>query len=97
MQVLGFGLYGCLTPLRRLYPLPVRRTRTLPTASFRRLLAEDSLAVRLDPSPCRAGFGLSPVSRSSRHHSETNSASHGATHHAWRTTKTKPRHSRGFV
>ncbi|QAU23362.1 hypothetical protein EO087_04675 [Dyella sp. M7H15-1] len=72
MQVLGFGLLDCPTPLRRLYPFPVRRTRMLPAASFRRPLAEDSLAVRLDPSSCRAGSGLSPVNRSSRHHSETN-------------------------
>jgi len=38
---------GLLTPLRRLYPLPVRQTSTLPAASFRFRLATDTLAVRL--------------------------------------------------
>ncbi|WP_218060698.1 hypothetical protein, partial [Pseudomonas sp. AU12215] len=32
--------------------------------------------------------GLSPPSRQVRHHGEPDSASHGATRHAWRTTKT---------
>lgn len=38
---------GLLTPLRRLYPLPVRQASTLPAASFRFRLATDTLAVRL--------------------------------------------------
>jgi hypothetical protein len=38
---------GLLTPLRRLYPLPVRRTSALPTASFRFHLTMDTLAVPL--------------------------------------------------
>ncbi|AXO60759.1 hypothetical protein DZC76_05100 [Pseudomonas sp. phDV1] len=35
-------------------------------------------------SPCRACRGLSPPSRQAHHHSEPDSASHGATRHAWR-------------
>ena len=38
---------GLLTPLRRLYPLPVRQASTLPAASFRFRLATDTLAVQL--------------------------------------------------
>src|SRR5439155_17710962 len=38
-------------------------------------------------SPCQVCKGLSPSSHSTRHHSESNSASHGAAHHAWRTKK----------
>lgn len=38
-------------------------------------------------SPCRVCRGLSPPSRQVRHHGEPDSASHGATRHAWRTTK----------
>src|SRR5271167_4167115 len=40
-------IIGLLTPLRRLYPLPVRQASALPTASFRFRLATDTLAVRL--------------------------------------------------
>jgi hypothetical protein len=47
VQELGFASIGLLTPLRRLYPLPVRRASALPTASFRFHLAMDTLAVRL--------------------------------------------------
>ena len=36
-------------------------------------------------SPCRAGRGLAPPSHPIRHHSESDSASHGAARHAWRT------------
>ena len=36
-----------LTPLRRLYPLPVRQTSTLPATSFRFRLTTDTLAVQL--------------------------------------------------
>jgi len=36
-----------LTPLRRLYPLPVRQASVLPSASFRSHLAMDTVAVRL--------------------------------------------------
>ena len=38
-------------------------------------------------SPCRVCRGLSPPSHLSRHHNESDSASHGATRHAWRTQK----------
>ena len=47
VQVLGFASIGPLTPLRRLYPLPVRQASALPTASSRFHLAMDTLAVRL--------------------------------------------------
>ena len=47
VQELGFASIGLLTPLRRLYPLPVRRASALPTASFRFHLAMDTLAVQL--------------------------------------------------
>jgi hypothetical protein len=47
VQVLGFTDLGLLTPLRRLYPLPVRQASSLPAASFRFHLAMDTLAVQL--------------------------------------------------
>ena len=59
---IGLCMYWrLLTPLRRLYPLPVRRASLLPTASSRFHLAMDTLAVQLTlpPAGCR---GLSPPS-----------------------------------
>ena len=47
VQESGFASIGLLTPLRRLYPLPVRQASALPTASSRFRLATDTLAVRL--------------------------------------------------
>ena len=47
VQVSGFTDIGLLTPLRRLYPLPVRQASALPSASFRFAVARDTLAVRL--------------------------------------------------
>ena len=47
VQVLGFASIGPLTPLCRLYPLPVRQASDLPTASSRFHLAIDTLAVQL--------------------------------------------------
>ena len=47
MQVSGFADIGLLTPLRRLYPPPVRQASALPSASFRFAVARDTLAVRL--------------------------------------------------
>ncbi|WP_165492428.1 hypothetical protein [Stutzerimonas kirkiae] len=47
MQVLGFANHGYLTPLRRLYPLPVRQASILPSASFRFAVTHDTLAVQL--------------------------------------------------
>jgi len=43
-QVSGFDDYGRLTPLRRLYPLPVRQASVLPRASFRFAVTRDTLA-----------------------------------------------------
>jgi len=47
VQVPGFADMGLLTPLHRLYPLPVRQASILPAASFRFRLATDTLAVQL--------------------------------------------------
>jgi len=47
VQVSGFADICLLTPLRRLYPLPVRQASALPTASSRFAVARDTLAVRL--------------------------------------------------
>src|SRR5665213_3357420 len=47
VQVLGFDDIGLLTPLRRLYPLPVRQASALPSASFRFRITPDTLAVQL--------------------------------------------------
>jgi len=47
VQELGFTDSCLLTPLRRLYPLPVRQASVLPTASSRFRLATDTLAVQL--------------------------------------------------
>ncbi len=47
VQELGLADNRLLTPLRRLYPLPVRQASVLPTASFGFRLATDTLAVRL--------------------------------------------------
>src|ERR1017187_4726718 len=47
VQELGFASIGLLTPLRRLYPLPVRQASVLPAASSGFHLAMDTLAVRL--------------------------------------------------
>ena len=47
MQELGLASIGLLTPLRRLYLLPVRQASVLPTASSGFGLANDTLAVQL--------------------------------------------------
>src|SRR5271166_6286260 len=47
VQELGFASIGLLTPLRRLYPLPVRQASVLPSASSGFHLAMDTLAVPL--------------------------------------------------
>ena len=47
VQVSGFADICLLTPLRRLYPLPVRQASALPAASSRFAVARDTLAVRL--------------------------------------------------
>src|SRR6266542_5224512 len=47
VQELGFASIRLLTPLRRLYPLPVRQASVLPTASSGFHLAMDTLAVQL--------------------------------------------------
>src|SRR5262249_31158890 len=62
VQVSGFASSGLLTPLRRLYPLPVRRARVLPTASFRFHLTVDTLAVQLTTSLCGVCEGFSSQS-----------------------------------
>ena len=54
---------GPLTPLHRLYPLPVRQASILPAASFRFRLATDTLAVQLTlpPAGCVEDFHLQVV------------------------------------
>jgi len=47
VQESGFASIGLLTPLPRLYPLPVRQASVLPSASSRFHLAMDTLAVQL--------------------------------------------------
>lgn len=47
VQVSGFDDVCRLTPLRRLYPLPVRQAGSLPSASFGFPVARDTLAARL--------------------------------------------------
>ena len=47
VQVSGFACIGLLTPLRRLYPLAVRQSSALPTASSGFRLTVDTLAVQL--------------------------------------------------
>jgi hypothetical protein len=54
----------------RLYPLAVRRTAVLLTASFRFHLAMDTLAVRLAVPTIRACSGLAPPSLRNGHHSQ---------------------------
>jgi len=86
VQVLGFGNFGYLTPLHRL----IRFLFVRP--AFCLGLPSDSQSPTTplplaNTSPCRVCRGLSPPSRPAHHHSEPNSASHGATRHAWRTNK----------
>lgn len=86
VQVLGFGNFGYLTPLHRL----IRFLFVRP--AFCLGLPSDSQSPTTplplaNTSPCRVCRGLSPPSRPAHHHSEPNSASHGATRHAWRTKK----------
>src|SRR5271157_5662487 len=77
VQVSGFADNGLLTPLRRLYPLPVRQASALPTASSGFAVARDTLAVRLTlplagyvedfhlqvRAPCRAHHEKKPAAR----------------------------------
>ena len=89
VQVSGFGDYGHLTPLRRL----IRFLFVRPAFCLGLPSDSQSPATPLpsaNTSPCRVCRGLSPPSRQAHHHSEPDSASHGATRHAWRTTKKSP-------
>lgn len=82
-------LWACLPTPPRLNPLPVRRTSTLPAAS------SDPGSPRT-PLPFGYHFPLPGVERTftskspPRHHAGTDSASHGAARHAWRTQKKGP-------
>jgi hypothetical protein len=89
VQVLGFDDFGRLTPLHRL----IRFLFVRPAFCLGLPSDSQSPATPLplaNTSPCRVCRGLSPPSRSTHHHSESNSASHGATRRAWRTKKTAP-------
>ncbi len=86
VQVSGFDDCGRLTPLCRL----IRFLFVRPAFCLGLPSDSQSPATPLplaNTSPCRVCRGLSPPSRLAHHHSELNSASHGATRHAWRTTK----------
>ena len=88
VQVSGFGDYGHLTPLRRL----IRFLFVRPAFCLGLPSGSQSPATPLpsaNTSPCRVCRGLSPPNRPTHHHSEPNSASHGTTRHAWRTTKSR--------
>src|SRR5208337_4902930 len=71
VQELGFASIGLLTPLRRLYPLPVRQASVLPSASSGFHLAMDTLAVplTLPLAGCAEDFHLQ-VSAPCRAHQE---------------------------
>ena len=89
VQVSGFDDCGRLTPLCRL----IRFLFVRPAFCLGLPSDSQSPATPLplaNTSPCRVCRGLSPPSRLAHHHSELNSASHGATRHAWRTTKNPP-------
>ncbi len=96
VQVSGFDDCGRLTPLCRL----IRFLFVRPAFCLGLPSDSQSPATPLplaNTSPCRVCRGLSPPSRSAHHHSELNSASHGTTRHAWRTTeKAQPDRLRFF-
>ena len=86
VQVSGFDDCGRLAPLRRL----IRFLFVRPAFCLGLPSDSQSPATPLpsaNTSPCRVCRGLAPPSRPTHHHSASNSASHGATRHAWRTTK----------
>lgn len=70
---------AALSLLTALYVVSSRKTRDLPTPSFRFCLTTDILDVRLYPSCYRAGSGLSPVRfcPCRAHSKETSSNCHG--------------------
>src|ERR1700731_1986683 len=77
VQVPGFDDHRHLTPMRRLYPLPVRQASALPTASSRPHLAAGAVAAQLTlplagcvedlrlqvSAPCRAHNKKRPLDR----------------------------------
>jgi hypothetical protein len=96
VQVLGFTDLGLLTPPRRLISASCSSGQHF-ACGFLQIPPHDGLPCRsANTSPCRVCKGLPPPSRQTRHHSEPDSASHGATRHAWRTKK-KARQLPGFL
>jgi len=81
VQESGFASIGLLTPLCRLYPLPVRQASALPTASSRFRLATDTLAVRLTLplAGCVEDFHLQVSAPCRAHQKKTRAAMRGAT------------------
>ncbi|PJX12545.1 hypothetical protein CWI66_17140 [Halomonas sp. 141] len=67
------------------YPLPVRQASVLPSTSFRFHLTVDTLAVRLalPLAGCAGDFHPQVIPK----HHPREQRRHGATRHAWRTTK----------
>ncbi|MGF6793235.1 hypothetical protein OKW27_007572 [Paraburkholderia sp. 35.1] len=90
VQVLGFTDLGLLTPPHRLISASCSSGQHF-ACGFLQIPPYDGHPCRsASTSPCRVCRGLSPPSHPARHHSGSDSASHGATRHAWRTKK-KPR------
>jgi len=87
VQVSGFDDIGRLTQTRRLLSASCSSGQHF-ACGFLQIPPYDGHPCRsANRSPCRVGRGLSPPSRLPRHHSGANSASHGATRHAWRTNE----------
>ncbi|MGF6641153.1 hypothetical protein OKW39_008370 [Paraburkholderia sp. MM6662-R1] len=96
VQVLGFTDLGLLTPPHRLISASCSSGQHF-ACGFLQIPPYDGHPCRsASTSPCRVCRGLSPPSHPARHHSGSDSASHGATRHAWRTKKTAPTHGRRF-
>ncbi|MGF6792428.1 hypothetical protein OKW27_006765 [Paraburkholderia sp. 35.1] len=87
VQVLGFTDLGLLTPPHRLISASCSSGQHF-ACGFLQIPPYDGHPCRsASTSPCRVCRGLSPPSHPARHHSGSDSASHGATRHAWRTKK----------
>ena len=89
-MVSGFEFHGPLAQWDRLYPLPVRRTAVLLTASFRFHLAMDTLAVRLAVPTIRACSGTC-TAKSTKWPPQPLRSRLRATRHAGRTTESDSR------
>ncbi|SDR19667.1 hypothetical protein SAMN05445850_3233 [Paraburkholderia tuberum] len=97
VQVLGFTDLGLLTPPHRLISASCSSGQHF-ACGFLQIPPYDGHPCRsASTSPCRVCRGLSPPSHPARHHSGSDSASHGATRHAWRTKQKGQRELPFFV